>query len=118
VTQAKSPMHKAMLALAVCAIGTVFAGTVGGCNNVGSCPAKETIMPGGPCSGDSLECAYDLATENPACDGTNTTIPTSCTCTKGAWVCPPPASCEGGDDGGGGDSTTGSDGPSGDASSG
>jgi hypothetical protein len=71
------------------------------CNDVGSCPGKETITPGGACSGDSLECAYDLATPSPACDGTSTTIATSCVCTSGAWVCPSAVSCpSAGDDGG------------------
>jgi hypothetical protein len=63
------------------------------CNDVGDCPGKSAIVPGGSCSGDNLECAYDLETPSPACDGTNTMLATSCICTKGVWVCPSPASC-------------------------
>jgi hypothetical protein len=101
-------MLKATLAAVLAAIAVSGAGALGGCNDVGSCPAPAAITPGGSCSGDSLECAYDLPSPSPACDGTNTTIPTSCVCTKGSWVCPSPVSCEGGSgDDGGGDGATG-----------
>ena len=95
-------MNKAILAAGLVTAMTLGLGGLGGCNDVGSCPAKETISPGGTCSGDSLECAYDLPSPSPACDGTKTTIPTSCICNNGTWSCPSPLSCEGGDDGGGG----------------
>ena len=86
----------------------------GACNQEGDCPAKGTVMPGGSCTSDALQCAYDLQTPSPACDGTSTTIASSCTCTSGAWACPSPLSCgdggstEPGPDSGtaGGDSST------------
>ena len=74
-------------------VGAISAG-LGACNSgTGDCPAKETITPGGSCSDDNLQCAFDLATPSTACDGTNTTIASSCICTKGNWVCPDPVSC-------------------------
>ncbi len=102
-----------LLIPAALTVGLVLA--LSACNDVGQCPAKEAVTSGGACSGDMLECAYDLATPSPACDGTNTTIATSCVCTKGVWQCPSPVSCEsgatvsGGDEGGAssGDATIG-----------
>jgi hypothetical protein len=60
------------------------------------CPAKETITPGDSCKDDNLQCAYDLTGPAPACDGTQATIATSCTCNKGHWSCPDPVACDGG----------------------
>jgi hypothetical protein len=74
---------------------------LGACNTAtGECPAKETIVPGASCTETDLQCAFDLATPSPACDGTSTTIPTSCTCTSSAWACPSPVQCstDGGSD--------------------
>jgi hypothetical protein len=83
------------------------------CNDVGTCPATDSVVPGGSCSGESLECAYTLQTASPACDGTMVEggIATSCVCTKGTWACPSAVSCPAppgggspdaaGDDGGG-----------------
>jgi hypothetical protein len=95
------------LAFAFAAIGAVALVAVasGACNDQGDCPAKESIAPGAACSDDQLQCAYDLATPSAACDGTSTTIASSCICTKGAWSCPSAYSCEagpadGGDEGG------------------
>lgn len=62
----------------------------------GDCPAKESITPGGSCSDDHLQCAYDLTTPNAVCDGTSTRIATSCTCTDGTWACPEAFECEAG----------------------
>ncbi len=113
-------MHKAILAAGLVTAMALGLGGLGGCNDVGSCPAPETIMPGGTCSGDSLECAYNLPSPSPACDGTNTTIPTACTCTKGTWSCPSPIDCEGGtgDDGGGDDGGGGGGDAAGDGTTG
>ncbi len=66
------------------------------------CPAKETITPGDTCKDDNLQCPYDLTGPAPACDGTQATTATSCTCDKGHWSCPDPVSCDT-DAAGGGD---------------
>jgi hypothetical protein len=83
----------------------VAALAAGACNDVGTCPAADSITPGGACSGESLECAYTLQTPSPACDATTIEggIATSCVCTNGSWVCPVPVTCPPppGDDGGG-----------------
>ncbi len=72
---------------------------VGACNEVGDCPADAaTIHDGDPCSGEGLQCAQDVTFT--ACDGTQQTIASSCTCTEGAWSCPSEPDC---DAGGGGD---------------
>jgi hypothetical protein len=64
------------------------------CNSgTASCPAKETITAGGSCDDEKLQCAFDLATPAPACDGTSTTVPSSCICTSKKWVCPDPVEC-------------------------
>ena len=82
-----------------------FFAAIGACNSgTGDCPAKESIQPGAPCSDDNLQCAYDLSTPSPGCDGTTTTIASSCTCMKGTWSCPSPIDC------GGTDASTGDDG--------
>ncbi len=87
------------------------------CNSgTGSCPSSG-VDPGASCDDEHLQCAYTLATPSAACDGTQTTIASSCTCTHGTWACPDPFECEAGaaetgDDGGGG----GDDGGAGDAS--
>ena len=67
----------------------------GACNPQDDCPAKEGISPDGPCSSDMLQCAYDLVTPSPTCDGTSVTLASSCTCTSGAWKCPSPVACGG-----------------------
>ena len=105
-------MKSAALAGACAAALVAAALILSGCNDVGSCPAKTSITPGSACEGDSLECAYDLATPSPACDGTSTTISTSCTCTKGTWACPAPVACAPSGDDGGGDDGGGDDGSS------
>ncbi len=95
------------------------------CNSVGDCPAPSAITPGGSCSGDTLECPYNVASPSPACDGTTVEggLATSCMCGDGKWSCPSPVSCDAStgedattDDGGdagdamtGGDSAPGSD---------
>jgi hypothetical protein len=78
---------------------------VGACNNYDSCPSKESVAPGRPCGGDYYQCAYDLTGPSPACDGTSTTISSSCICFAGAWTCPAATTCADaatGDDGAGG----------------
>ena len=67
----------------------------GACNPQDDCPAKEAIVPDGPCSSDTLQCAYDLVTPSPTCDGTSVTLASSCTCTSGAWKCPSQVACGG-----------------------
>lgn len=54
------------------------------------------IRPGVSCTDEGLECPHDLATQSPACDGTTTTIATSCTCENDKWSCPDPVACDGG----------------------
>jgi hypothetical protein len=79
-------------------IASLIMAATSGCNNgTGDCPPKGSIQPGAACSDDTLQCAYDLSTPSPACDGTTTTIASSCTCTKGTWVCPSAVACAGGD---------------------
>ena len=71
--------------------------TVTACNGgSGSCPDKAGVVPGDSCSHDKLQCAYDLMTPAVACDGTTTTIETSCTCTDGTWACPSAVECDSG----------------------
>jgi hypothetical protein len=88
-------------ALVVIALVAGGAAAMAACNSTGDCPVKGSIVPGASCSDDQLQCAYDLATPSLVCDGTNTVIPSSCTCMGGAWACPSPATCEAGtgDDG-------------------
>jgi hypothetical protein len=69
---------------------------IAACNQQGNCPAKGSIQPGAACNEYQLQCEYDLATASPACDGTTTVIPSSCTCTDGAWVCPSAFDCDSG----------------------
>lgn len=66
------------------------------CNDTGTCPTKGSIKPDASCADDQLQCAYDLVTPSAACDGTTTSIPSSCMCTSGAWVCPEAFSCDAG----------------------
>jgi hypothetical protein len=103
------------------AIVVGIAGATVACNDTGTCPATANVQPGGSCDSDDLQCAYTLSTPSAACDGTSTTIATSCVCSHGTWTCPSPYACEaGGGEGGpgddGGDAASGDDG--GDAASG
>jgi hypothetical protein len=109
------------LALSAALLGVAVLGVESACNNVGDCPSPSNIKPGGSCSGDYLTCPYTLQTPNQACDGTAVEggLETSCTCTKGTWICPDPVTCEAGGSGDGGgdgevDGTT--DGQSGEGS--
>jgi hypothetical protein len=79
------------------ALAGVVIAIFAGCTNVGDCPAATSIVPGGSCSGESLECPYTLQSLSPACDGTAVDggIATSCVCTEGSWNCPAPVSCPG-----------------------
>jgi len=95
-------MRNSAFVLACAAVAVLFAG----CTNVGDCPAASAVLPGGSCSGESLEFPYTLQSLSPACDGTTVDggIATSCFCTNGSWNCPAPVSCSGpqatGDDAG------------------
>ncbi len=80
----------------------VAAGLVGACSDLSSECASSTIVPSGTCNHDSLQCPYSL--DQPNCDGTSTSIATSCVCQHGAWSCPSAVACEAAtDDAGGGD---------------
>lgn len=70
----------------------------GACNDVGSCPGPSSIVPGGACEGNQLECPFTLQTPSPACDGTTVDggLATSCICNNGAWSCPSPVTCDSG----------------------
>jgi len=70
-------MRRSLLAL-IFSVGTGVA--TGACNDVGTCPSPDAIVPGASCSGDSLECDYALQTLSPACDGTTVEggLATSC----------------------------------------
>jgi hypothetical protein len=82
-------------AVLVAFLGTFSAVTA--CNSGGgSCPDKAGVVPGGSCSDDKLQCAFDLMTPAVACDGTTATIETSCTCTDGTWACPSAVECDSG----------------------
>ena len=79
-------------------------------NDIVNCPSKRDLQPWGSCSGH-MECAWDLVTASPACDGTTITIPTSCMCEQGVWKCPnayacAPAAVSVGDDGATDDGST------------
>jgi hypothetical protein len=84
------------LLLVLLALAGAISASTGACNDQGACPAKAAVMPGGACSGDQLQCPFDLTTESAACDSTTTVIASSCTCTQGAWACPSPFNCDGG----------------------
>lgn len=72
---------KTHLAAALALLGVA----VGACNNVGDCPSAASITPGGSCSGDNLQCPYNL----PASGGDDGGgLATSCVCTGGTWSCP------------------------------
>jgi len=86
-------MRQISFAVAFAAVAVLVAA----CTDVGDCPAQAAIVPGGSCSGDSLECPFALQSLSPACDGTTVDggIATSCVCTNGSWNCPSPVSCSG-----------------------
>jgi hypothetical protein len=101
-----------MSAAAAAGIGLPSACTDG----VGDCPLPAAIKPDAACSPEQLQCDYNLEGLSPACDGTNSVTPTSCTCMGGVWSCPAPVTCGsattmGGDGGSSsGSSDAGSDG--------
>ncbi len=66
------------------------------CSDLASDCAKANVAPNASCGNDHLQCPYNL--DQPNCDGTSTTVSTSCVCTNGAWTCPSPVACA--DDGG------------------
>ena len=88
-------MASGVVGAAVASLATFGATT--GCNTgTDDCPDKAMVVAGGSCSDNHLQCAYDLMTPAAECDGTNTVIETSCTCTDGTWVCPDPFACDSG----------------------
>ena len=96
-------MNALTLKLGIAGAGVLFASLMvmqNACNTgFADCPAKETIVAGGSCKDDNLQCPFDLTGPAAACDDTQATIETSCTCDKGHWSCPDPVSCD--TDGGG-----------------
>jgi hypothetical protein len=61
------------------------------CSDLGSECAKANVSPSASCGNDNLQCPYTL--DQPNCDGTSSTVSTSCVCTSGAWVCPSAVEC-------------------------
>ena len=73
--------------------------SVTACNTgSGKCPDKAAVVPGASCSDNKLQCAFDLVTPAVACDGTSSTVETSCTCTDLTWACPSAVECDAGAD--------------------
>lgn len=85
---------------------------VGGCrdNNTDTCPSPTAIQNGAECTSTDLECPYDVPVTD--CDGTVSTVASSCTCTQNQWVCTDPTSqCPGaGGSGGAGGAAAGGSG--------
>ena len=90
-----SRAHHVVFAAASVALA---AWVIAACNDLGTCPAAAAVTPDAACSNEQLQCEYDLATPSPSCNGTTTVIPSSCTCTGGAWACPAPIVCDEGTD--------------------
>ncbi len=95
--------------LAAAAGAILLAVSVGACtaDRISSdCPSKSSIQNGASCSDDNLQCPFDVT--QTACDGTVTTVSSSCICQSGAWSCPDNWQCstdagdDAGDDGSGG----------------
>ncbi len=61
------------------------------CSDLGSECAKAQVSPSASCGNDKLQCPFTL--DQPNCDGTSTSVSTSCVCTGGSWVCPSPVAC-------------------------
>jgi hypothetical protein len=74
-------------------------------DRISDCPAKATLTNGTSCSDEGLQCPYDIV--RTACDGTTSTVPSSCLCQGGTWSCPDSWQCtaDGGDDAGANAST-------------
>ena len=69
---------------------------VAACNSgAADCPAQASVQPGAPCTDDNVQCAYSLSSPSPACDGTTTTLASSCVCVDKTWSCPSPVDCGG-----------------------
>lgn len=100
--------------LGVAAASALVFGAACSDNNTDACPDKGTtdkpgIKSGDPCTARDLQCPIDVLVTG--CDGTQTTVASSCTCSvtssnSGTWVCtdpgnqcPPLATDDGGDDG-------------------
>lgn len=57
-------------------------------NNTDDCPAKTALKNGDNCTSTDLTCPFDITITG--CDGTDSTVASSCTCTSGQWVCADP----------------------------
>lgn len=74
---------------AVCTIGFILACMAsGGCSGHGTCPPHGLMVNGATCNGDDLQCEREVTLT--ACDGTQSTVASSCACTDGKWDCPDP----------------------------
>lgn len=114
-------LHTVLRALGAAALLT---GALGACNDANritnDCPTKDALVSGAACTMRDLQCPFD--TTQTACDGTVTTISTSCVCTANpgapsTWSCPAPWVCDAGgarDDGAASGEGGGDDGSSGD----
>jgi hypothetical protein len=72
-------------------VSFIAVASLGACSSLADECKKATVTPDGTCSEDALQCEYDLQQDN--CDGTFSTVATSCVCTGGAWSCPDPIPC-------------------------
>ncbi len=69
------------------------------CSGRGMCPPHGQMVTGATCYGEQLQCPYGVSIT--ACDGTTSTIVSSCSCENGKWACPDPGTpdCSGVDGG-------------------
>lgn len=67
---------------------TVSALAATDCSGHGTCPSHGLMVTGASCHGDQLQCPYEVTIT--ACDGTTSSIASSCSCESGQWVCPDP----------------------------
>jgi hypothetical protein len=88
--------------LYILAVLLAVAGLAGGaCGDLSSECASATVSPARLCNNDGLQCPYSL--DQPNCDGTFSSVATSCVCQHGAWSCPSAVACEAATNDGGGD---------------
>ncbi len=72
----------------LCILATVGALSSADCSGRGSCPPHGQMVTGDTCHGDQLQCPYEVTIT--ACDGTTSTVTSSCSCQNGHWACPDP----------------------------
>ena len=72
----------------LCILATVGALSSANCSGRGSCPPHGQMVTGDTCHGDQLQCPYEVTIT--ACDGTTSTVTSSCSCQNGQWACPDP----------------------------